>query len=245
MLRSSGRIPFLSARWSNLALLTYRVSAETLKPLVPPECELDLIDGSAFASLVAFDFLDTRLLGVRWPGFVNFPEVNLRFYVRHGEDRGVAFVREFVPQRAVACVARAFYNEPYRGVPMTSRITRNAGKISLDHSVLTGGRQQTLQMTASDQPFRPPPDSAEHFFKEHQWGFGTSHRGKLIRYQVAHPEWDVYPVESFHLDWDFASVYGPGFAALTDMQPMSVIFAAGSSVQVFPRGRLSKTPLAK
>jgi uncharacterized protein YqjF (DUF2071 family) len=214
-----------------------------LQPLLPPGCALDLINGDAFASLVAFDFLDTRVLGIHWPGFVNFPELNLRFYVRHkdelGEHRGVVFVREFVPQRLVAWMARLFYNEPYQGVPMISQVSKTPNTITLDHAITLGGRQHTLQVIARCQPFRPATDSTEHFFKEHQWGFGISRRGKLIRYQVSHPEWDVYPVESFKLDWDFKTVYGPRFASLQQMQPMSVVFAVGSSVQVYPKGRFA------
>jgi hypothetical protein len=143
----------------------------------------------------------------------------------------------------VAWVARVFYNEPYLGVPMTSRITMTPETICLDHSIFVGGRKHTLQVTACGQTFHPPPDSAEHFFKEHEWGFGTSRRGKLIHYQVAHSQWDIYPVQSFKLDWDFEMIYGPRFASLADMQPMSVILAAGSEVKVFPRGRLAKSLL--
>jgi len=57
-------------------------------------------------SLVAFDVRDTRVRGVAWPGLRDFPEVNLRFYVREGDRRGVVFIRELVPSRAVALVAR-------------------------------------------------------------------------------------------------------------------------------------------
>jgi uncharacterized protein YqjF (DUF2071 family) len=73
------RFPFLTARWSNLALLTYAVPPEILQPFVPPACELDTIGEDAFVSLVAFDFLDTRVCGIRWPRCVNFPEINLRY----------------------------------------------------------------------------------------------------------------------------------------------------------------------
>ena len=110
--------PFLIARWERVALLSYVVPPEVLTPHLPPGLTLDTRDGHAFASLVAFDFLDTRVLGVPWPGFRDFPEVNVRFYVRHGAERGVVFVRELVPQRLVAWVARTVYNEPYVATPM-------------------------------------------------------------------------------------------------------------------------------
>src|SRR5438132_9933153 len=113
------RRPFLTARWSNLAILTWEVPPALLEPHLPAGLELDRRDGRAVASLVAFDFLDTRVLGVPWPGYRDFPEVNLRFYVRHGAQRGVVFVREFVPSRLVALLARLLYHEAYAAIPMT------------------------------------------------------------------------------------------------------------------------------
>jgi hypothetical protein len=80
-------MPFLTARWSNLCLLTYAVPPSLLEPRLPRGLTLDLRAGDAFVSLVAFDFLDTRVLGIPWPGFRDFPEISLRFYVRRGDDR--------------------------------------------------------------------------------------------------------------------------------------------------------------
>src|SRR5690349_16297086 len=97
---------FLTARWQNLILATYRVPAEMLVGRLPPGCLLDRMAGDGekvgYVSLVAFDFLETRVMGVGWPGHRSFPEINLRFYVRGpGGERGVSFVREFVPRMVV------------------------------------------------------------------------------------------------------------------------------------------------
>ena len=54
------------------------------------------------------------MLGIPLPFHRNFEEVNLRFYVRSVEKRGVVFVQELVPKRAVAFLANALYNEHYR-----------------------------------------------------------------------------------------------------------------------------------
>src|SRR5882762_9370980 len=104
---------FLTARWSNLFLANYAVPPASLEKLLVPGLDLDTRDGQAFVSLVAFDFLDTRVLGIPWPGYRNFPELNLRFYVRQGNERGVVFIREYVAKRLVAWIARVIYNEPY------------------------------------------------------------------------------------------------------------------------------------
>lgn len=223
---------FLSARWTNLFLATYAVPEELLRPQLPAGLDLDRRDGQCFASLVAFDFLDTRVLGVPWPGYRNFPELNLRFYVRHGEQRGVMFVREFVPLRLVAFMARTLYNEPYLATPMTSTVKDEPEFVRVEHRIDYGGRSHRLSATGSKPGFTPTADSVEHFFKEHEWGFGVV-RGRLMRYRVNHPIWQVYPVREFEVDVDWATLYGPEWSVMQGAKPMSTILAAGSPVTVY------------
>ncbi|MBK9941992.1 MAG: DUF2071 domain-containing protein [Kouleothrix sp.] len=224
---------FLSARWSNLFLCTYAVPPGLLRPRLAPGLELDTRDGQAFVSLVAFDFLDTRVLGVGWPGFRNFAELNLRFYVRRGAERGVMFVREFVPQRMVAWVARTLYNEPYTAAPLRSAVRAGAAQIAIEHRLRWAGRVHTISATAAMPGAYAAETSLEHFFKEHQWGYGTTRSGQLIRYEVRHPIWQTYPVLTYRIDLDWARVYGPEWAFLGGTTPYSTVLAAGSPVQVF------------
>src|SRR5207247_2641979 len=108
-----GMQPFLTANWRYVAMLNYIVDPRLLAPLVPSGTEIDFENGDTFLSIVGFLFLDTRLLGLAIPLHRDFEEVNLRFYVRRKSAdtwrRGVVFIRELVPGRAIALVARAFY----------------------------------------------------------------------------------------------------------------------------------------
>src|SRR6476660_7311882 len=120
--------PFLTARWESLVLLNYACPASLLEPLVPSGTTLDTWRGQHLISLVGFLFRDTRLLGLAIPFHRTFEEVNLRFYVRRTRSdgtvvRAVVFIRELVPKRAIAAVARALYNEPYLALPMAHRLT--------------------------------------------------------------------------------------------------------------------------
>src|SRR3954453_6961910 len=103
-------------------MLNFTVDPSLLEPLVPRGTALDFWGGFAFVSLVGFLFANTRILGVAVPAHRTFEEVNLRFYVRRdvgGETRrGVTFIRELVPRRAIALTARLTYNEPYLALPM-------------------------------------------------------------------------------------------------------------------------------
>ncbi|MEZ6186589.1 MAG: DUF2071 domain-containing protein [Planctomycetota bacterium] len=230
----SKRWAFLRAEWRKLCLVTYAVEPARLEPLLPPGLELDLKDGKAFVSLVAFDFTRTRVLGIPWPGYRDFPEVNLRFYVREGEQRGVAFVREFVPRRLIAWIARGLYNEPYRFAPMLSEVEHGPDALRIKHRLLVGGKEHALEVVADPEPAEPPAESTAHFFKEHTWGYGTSRAGALVRYEVRHPVWATYPVRSHTLSWDWGAVYGEAWADLAQETPVSVVLAEGSPVAVSP-----------
>ncbi|MBX3404033.1 MAG: DUF2071 domain-containing protein [Phycisphaeraceae bacterium] len=139
--------PFLTARWRSLAIVTYAVDPARLTPFLPRgkgftlDTRDDLADRggprgeSAMVSLVAFEFLDTRVFGIRWPTLVNFPEINLRFYVRRGDQRGVMFLREIVPRAAISFVARRFYGEPYVTAPIEAAITQNDRHIWAEYAL--------------------------------------------------------------------------------------------------------------
>ncbi len=224
--------PALTARWTNLAILTYRAPEELLRGYLHPALELDRWEGHTHVSLVAFDFEDTRVLGLRIPGFVRFPEVNLRTYVRHGDRRGVVFIRELVPSPVVALVARLWYNEPYRAVPITSDVARTSEAVVVRRAWRTAHREHRVELSASRASHVPPETGVEHHFKEHAWGFGRTRRGRLLRYQVEHPVWAVHDVQALVADVGFAATYGREWGFLEAASPVSVVLAAGSPIAV-------------
>ncbi len=233
------RRPFLTARWENLAIVSYAVDEGLLTPHLPRGLELDRHEGRVFVSLVAFDFRDTRVFGVRWLRCVNFPEINLRYYVRDpaAGRRGVCFIRELVQCRPVIWIARCLYNEPYYRACMSSRVARDDRGLSIVHVWSCGGGEHSLRVRASSGASLPPATSVEHWFKEHEWGFGRDRRGRALTYRVQHPAWEVYRVESLNLRVDFGALYGTGWTCLNGREPDSVILAAGSAVAVFPKER--------
>lgn len=233
---ASPRKPFLTAQWRNLLVVTYPVADERLAGLVPAGVELDHLEGRARVSLVAFEFARTRVYGLPIPGHIRFPEINLRFYVRSGADRGIVFIREFVPRRAVSAVARARYNEPYVRIPMRSAAEPAVGdRLRISHVF---GRPASRIAAEADRQGTPPTEqSAEYWLTHHLFGFGQTRRGQGRQYRVEHPVWPLHPVRALTLDVDFAGLYGTEWAFLGDAEPGHVTFAAGSEVAVYPPDR--------
>lgn len=234
--------PFLTARWSHLLNLTYRVPPDLLLSQVPAGTKLDIQGGSAFVSIVAFDFLKTRVKGIPIPFHINFPEINLRYYLHCGDKRGVAFLKELVPRSAIAWVARNQYNEPYESTPMTSRIQSQAkDRFSLQHDFKYGGSRHQISAEAGNRTSRPAADSIEHYFKEHEWGYGTDRKGRTLCYQVKHPVWEVFDLHGWELNMDIGKVYGPEWAFLNEEDPYCVCLAKGSKIEVYAPFLLDET----
>jgi uncharacterized protein YqjF (DUF2071 family) len=232
---------FLTANWRYLAMLNFVVDPHLLAPLVPPGTELDFENGETFVSVVGFLFLDTRLLGLPIPLHRDFEEVNLRFYVRKKSAdtwrRGVVFVRELVPRRAIATIARVFYGEPYLAVPMSHSIDHVDLKLSVEYSWKRGRKSESLKMSASGEPQTIPAGSHAEFITEHYWGY-TAIRSGCSEYRVEHPRWKTWTAEKFALDADVATLYGERFAETLTSDPRSAFIADGSPVQVLLRQQL-------
>ena len=233
--------PFLTANWRYLAVLNFVVDPEILAPLVPPGTEIDFENGETFLSVVGFLFLDTRLLGLPIPLHRDFEEVNLRFYVRKKSAdtwrRGVVFVREFVPKRAIATIARTFYGEPYIALPMKHQIDHVDLKLSVEYSWRRGRKWESLKMSATGEPQAIPAGSHGEFITEHYWGY-TCFRGGCSEYRVEHPRWKIWNADRFEFSADVAALYGEQFVETLSVTPRSAFIADGSPIEVLLREQL-------
>lgn len=238
---------FLTAIWRHLVMLNYVVPAEVLRPLVPAGTELDDFGGTMLVSLVGFRFLNTRVLGMAVPGHRDFDEVNLRFYVRRrAEDgtwrRAVVFVRELVPRRAIALVARWWYNEPYSAVPMRHAVALDGATEGMPgraaYAWRMAGRWHRLEVETAGRPAVPAAGSEAAFVTEHYWGYTAQRDGGCKEYQVTHPPWRVWTGVGSTLDCDIRAVYGAGFAESLAAPARSAFLAEGSEVAVYLGRRL-------
>jgi hypothetical protein len=242
--------PFLTAQWLNLAVLNFEIDPDVLRPLVPEGTELDKWQGRTLVSLVGFVFRDTRVWGLPIPFHRNFPEVNLRFYVRRrtadGWRRGVAFIKEFAPRRAVAWMARRFFGENYTTVRMRSfDVPMDFPGHGLDaprrasYEWRYAGAEHRLAVTASGVPRYPRQHSEEAFVIEQCWGYSRGALGagrascRTLEYRVEHPRWKVWTACEARLDADVARLYGPEFVESLSGRPRSAYLVDGSRVTVF------------
>jgi uncharacterized protein len=241
---SENRSVFLSAEWRDLVMLNYEVRPQLLQPYVPRGTELDSFEGKTFVSLVGFRFLKTKLFGILpIPFHTDFDEVNLRFYVRRDDagtnKRGVVFIREIVPRRVIALLARIAYGENYIALPMNHEIVANSASVAAVYEWRLDGKWCRLHAKASQPSIQPAEGSLEQFITEHYWGYAAQPGGGCKEYQVVHVPWRVWTAADAGVDGNCEPLYGADFSRILNRPPDSAFIADGSPVHVFHGKRIS------
>ena len=81
----------LDQDWRFLTFMHWRVDIEKLRPHVPEGLEIDTFEGYAYIGLVPFMMKHVRPSWfVSTPGISNFPEFNIRTYVKKDGIEGVS-----------------------------------------------------------------------------------------------------------------------------------------------------------
>jgi uncharacterized protein len=227
---------FLKADWKNLAIANYIVNETVLENHLPYGTELDLWEGKCFLSLVGFMFQNTKLLGLKIPYHINFEEVNLRFYVRRFENgewkRGVVFIKEIVPKKALTLVANTVYNENYETMPMEHNWRTLKDERIVEYKWKKKEKWNSFKIWASLDRKKIDQKSATEFITEHYWGYAKVNEIQTNEYEVTHPIWEVFSVNNYEINVEFDSVYGKEFEFLNFENPHSVMLAEGSQITV-------------
>jgi uncharacterized protein YqjF (DUF2071 family) len=224
-------------------MLNYEVEPSLLNRYVPSGTVLDSFKGRTYVSLVGFRFCHTKVLGCFPVLFhADFDEVNLRFYVRRkassDDRRGVVFIAEVVPRRAIATTARLVYGENYIRLPMRHRIETERLNKTAEYQWRVGDRWCSLSAQTVGFPTHPQEGSLEQFITEHYWGYSTQRRGGCVEYHVSHVPWQVWATTKAAFEGEASALYGRELATVLQRSPDCAFVADGSPVIVFTGNRV-------
>jgi uncharacterized protein YqjF (DUF2071 family) len=181
--------------WRDAVFFNLAVPPAVLQPIVP--FPLDLYEGSAYVSVVAFDqqrfrtSFAQRLLSPLVRPFGSHLFCNLRAYVRCGEEPGVHFMREWVPNPVGTLIAPRTYGLPFRLASLHYEHDRADGLFfgRVTAKGLSLGLRATIDYgTALGVP---APGSLDDFLMERYTGFQTP--GPLrLRFRIWHVPWPYH-----------------------------------------------------
>ena len=186
--------PFLIADWLNVLMIHYCVDAGVLQDVVP--FELDLLDGHAFVSLVAFDMVGMRLrMAGRLGGWLlrpiaSHPFLNVRTYVRCNGEAGIYFLAEWLPNRLSVMLGPRAFGLPYRRGRIEPH-QRSGGRwtVSVKDCGGDGGLFCRTNALASQASGVCEPGSRDEWLMERYTAF-TSIGERRRFFHVWHPPWE-------------------------------------------------------
>lgn len=178
--------------WANLAFLHWPMPAAALRAKVPAGLELDTHDGTAWLGIVPFEMRDVHPGGMpALPTAREFPEVNVRTYVRHNGRAGVFFFSLDAASLLAVIGARATTGLPYFHARMSSRADATGITYASDRRA---ARLPKASLRARYGPtgdvFTSVPGSLEHFLTERHSIF-MKPTSKLMRLDVEHVPWPL------------------------------------------------------
>ncbi|HEU4464312.1 MAG TPA: DUF2071 domain-containing protein [Gemmatimonadota bacterium] len=214
--------------WRRLLFLHWPVPCGALRGVVPEALPLDLLNGSAWVSIIAFDIRSARPPLVPSPLGIDFLETNVRTYVRlpGGEPAIWFFTLEASSALAVAA-ARLAYGLPYRFARM-ARDAENGAQVY--RSVRRQGPGapgiHVRYRVASPRP-AVEPGSLEEFLIE-RYVLHVVRRGVVRTVRVRHRP---YPLRDVEVEAVTEDLLAAGGVERPDVAPLAH-FSDGVDVDV-------------
>jgi uncharacterized protein YqjF (DUF2071 family) len=188
--------PLFRADWIDALFVHFAVDPADLQPFVG--MELDTFDGWSWVSLVAFTQTRLRFAAageMTWltRPLSDHPFLNLRTYVCDGDECGIFFIAEWIPNRLAVLLGPAMYGLPYRLGRLRYRNRRPEGSV---HCAIDarGRRLEIAGRITSADPVLAGKETLDQFLLERYTAF-TIHRGIRRSFHVDHEPWTFYPAE--------------------------------------------------
>jgi hypothetical protein len=216
--------------WAQAIFLHYKADASELQKLIPSFVTLDLFEGDAYVSLVAFTVRNAKAVIV--PSFApisDFHEVNLRTYVTDGSRPGIFFLSMEASKFSSAFLSRAITGLPYE----FSSISRKNGTPHEYHSYHKK-RGFHLDMMYTPSEVIPNPSALDKWLVERYCVY--MHLKRLAyRYDVHHLPWQLQNLEISQL----SCLYRAGIEEFRE-NPVSAHFSEGVQVLLWEQQHYNK-----
>jgi hypothetical protein len=198
------RFPVLRGGWLTISFLHWRHDVDVIQAMLPDGLTVDTYDGSAWVSMTPFLMADQRPLFLPTAGRLgNFPETNLRTYVRGpGGREGIWFFSLEAASAAMVFSARTFAGVPYHRATLS--IDESDGVMTYA-GVRRGG---SPSYRAVVRPGAPVEASEHAVWLTGRWRAYTRHVGRLFETPITHEPWPLRAATVVELEQTLTSAAG-------------------------------------
>ena len=187
----------MTQTWHNLLFAHWRVDAGVLRRKVPAHFDLDQFDGAAWLGVVPFQMTNVAPRGVpSLPWVSEFPELNVRTYVRVANRPGVYFFSLDAGSAVAVQAARLLLNLPYYSAAMTVTPHANEVHYSSRREDPSPPAVFVAQYRPTGTSFHAVHGSLEYFLTERYCLYNVDHKGAPYRLDIHHPPWALQAAEA-------------------------------------------------
>jgi uncharacterized protein YqjF (DUF2071 family) len=221
--------------WHDLLFAHWPLMPNLMRERVPSELRLDTFDGHCWVGVVPFWMSGVRARGVpSLPGLSQFPELNVRTYVTHGDKPGVYFFSLDAANLPAVWVARTFYYLPYFFAFMSS--VQRDGEIRYSTQRREGSADFRAAYQPTSQSRQPAKGSLEHWLTE-RYCLYTVHQGRVYRGEIHHPPW---PLQDAAAEFEVNTMAAAAQIDLHHTAPL-LHFSPRQDVLIWPLRRADET----
>jgi uncharacterized protein YqjF (DUF2071 family) len=208
----------MTQTWHDLLFAHWRVDHRMLRAKVPSEFELDLFNGAGWLGIVPFHMTNVAPRGVpSLPWVSEFPELNVRTYVRVNDQPGVYFFSLDAGSILAVQAARTLLNLPYYSASIT--VTPDGSSIAYESR--RDGATPQASLSVSYRPvgerFLAVEGTLEYFLTERYCLYNLDHMGAPYRLEIHHPPWPLQSADAHFARNTMADAAG---LSLADMEPL-------------------------
>lgn len=195
----------------------WEVDPQLLRPYIPQEFSLDLFEGKAWISIVAFSMQNIRVRNApSFPLISNFGEINVRTYIKYKNQAGVYFLSMEAEKMFSAFLSKKLSDLPYEHAQMSlkpsvyqsiNKKKNNYFKVSFE------------ALDKIEQPSKIDLWLTERYALFHKFN------QEILTYQVHHAPWSLQEVNAENVQIDY-----PLFNPLINGTPNKIGYSKGTQV---------------
>jgi uncharacterized protein YqjF (DUF2071 family) len=178
--------------WQQLLFAHWPVPVDAIGPLLPPALTVEEFDGSAWVGVIPFVLRGLKVRGL--PPVPDFPETNVRTYVRYRDVPGIHFFSLDAASRLAVAGGRTFYRLPYKSAEM--RVRAHGLEVEYGTRRPDGSARLEARYRPVGAVFHARAGTLEHFLTERYALYVVLRSGAVMRGDIHHPPWALRPAEA-------------------------------------------------
>ena len=184
--------------WNDLLFAHWPLPPEVIRPLIPPQLELDTFDGNAWLGVVPFHMSGIRVRGLApIPYTSHFAELNVRTYVTYNGRPGVVFFSLDAASPTAVMAARRWFHLPYFNARMVAQI--EGANITYSSSRTHRGAPGA-EFDATYSPTGPVSlsqrGSIDDWLTSRYCLYTIDSRQRVLRGEIHHQPWPLQPAQA-------------------------------------------------